>query len=751
MTKEAEDIETYLKEVIEHFEKEDSTVRERQIQTWKRLKLFWDGFSHLWYSEVAHDWRIADESGATNDQAYYDKPVNIFRAYLESIIAALSVLVPPIKCYPDDADNALDLSTARAGDKLAQLIYRHNDVTLLWIHALFIFITEGMIACYNYSKADEKYGTYKENKYEDITEQHEYSSCPTCGHQFDDRVMADDEIPNQLGLEQEECPVCLIPVIPILKQEPVETTTIVETIEKAKVRQRIEVYGGLYVKIPIYAKKQEDCLYLIYSYETHYAHVRARYKDDDDLLDKLNTGRNTDEYGSDARTSSQYRGERPDNNVTVRNAWLRPEAFYVLEKDKCDKLLKEYPDGVKVVLANEHFAEAVSEKLDDHWTLTHNPLSDYIHFDPIGLLLTSVQEITNDLISLVLQTIEHGIPQTFADPNTLNFNAYRASEVAPGMISPATPKSGKSMGDSFYEVRTATLSGEVLPFFQQVQSLGQVASGALPSLFGGQMEGSKTASEYSMSRSQALQRQQNTWKMLIIWWKAIFTKVIPQQIKDIQEDERDVQKDKSGGFINVFIRKAELEGKIGKVELEANENLPMTWLQTKDVIMKLFENMNPAIQSLLTTPENMPFLYDAIGLVDFEIPGEDDRNKQYEEIQQLINSDPIEEPPDPMMMQQAQMQGQELPPIEKPSVEIDMEFDNHNIHFECCRKWIVSEVGRGCKTENEPGYRNVLLHAMQHKQQIMMAMMQQQQAGAPNAENPPEDTEAPITGEPNVG
>ena len=44
------------------------------------------------------------------------------------------------------------------------------------------------------------------------------------------------------------------------------------------------------------------------------------------------------------------------------------------------------------------------------------------------------------LISLVLQTIEHGIPQTFADPKVLNFNAYRNSEVIPGGIYPATPK-----------------------------------------------------------------------------------------------------------------------------------------------------------------------------------------------------------------------------------------------------------------------------------------------------------------------
>ena len=141
-----------LKQIVTQFDKEDRMVRERQIRMWRRLKLFWEGFQQTWYSEVAHDWRIWDETTGNDDtgQSYYDKPINIFRAYLESIIAALSVTVPPVKCYPDDADDTLDLTTAKAGDRISNLIYRHNNVSLLWLHSLFIYMTEGMVACYSY-------------------------------------------------------------------------------------------------------------------------------------------------------------------------------------------------------------------------------------------------------------------------------------------------------------------------------------------------------------------------------------------------------------------------------------------------------------------------------------------------------------------------------------------------------------------------------------------------------------------------
>ena len=66
---------------------------------------------------------------------------------------------------------------------------------------------------------------------------------------------------------------------------------------------------------------------------------------------------------------------------------------------------KKYPNGVKVVVVDDHVAHAENEALDDCWTITNNPLSDHIHFDPIGLLLTSVQDITNDLISLTFRLL----------------------------------------------------------------------------------------------------------------------------------------------------------------------------------------------------------------------------------------------------------------------------------------------------------------------------------------------------------
>lgn len=810
-----EEIQSLLRQVYDTCEKEDTAVRQRQIRQWRRLKLLWEGFNRVWFSEVAHDWRIWDQTADEDtDQSYYDKPINIFRAYLESIIAALSVLVPPVKCYPDDADNPLDLATAKAGDKIAQLIYRHNNVPILWLHALFIYVTEGMTAFYNYSEESEEYGTYEEKEHDEIEEEHEISSCPHCGNILDDRTIEPGSEPNPtmvppvegqstipLGMQgqpasqmttsnipkvnpitgsepaeelrknemdefqpenddvelhhallegKDLCPACMAQMDPELRREKFIVTRLVGITKQPKSRQCIEAYGGLYVKVGNYAKKQKDVPYLILSYETDYSLVVEKYEHlhgNEKLIQALkggNTAGGYNQYDQWGRLSPQYQGEYPLNVITVNNAWIRAARFNVLnDKDDIEKLQKRFPDGVRVVYANDQFAEAENESLDDHWTLTENPMSDYLYFDPMGQSLVSVQEITNDLISLILQTIEHGIGQTFADPAVLNFNAYEQTEALPGGMFPATPKSGKSLNDGFHELKTATLSPEVMPFASQIQSLGQLTVGALPSLFGGQVEGSGTASEYSMSRAQALQRLQNVWKLFTTTWKTTFGKVIPQYIKDVQDDERDVQRDDDGNFVNVLIRKAELEGKIGKVELEANENLPMTWTQRKDLLMNLMTASNPKILEIINAPENVGLLHDALGLVDFYVPGEDDITKQYDEIKILLNSEPIPNQGDPQMP-------------ELPSVDIDVLYDNHTIEFEIVRKWVVSEGGRQIKTDNEPGYRNVLLHGKLHFMQIQMLQQQQQMmasenGGAPSTEKPnPKKQEAPIMGESNV-
>ena len=752
-----------IKYMRDHFWEEDTATRQLQLAKWRRLKFFWNNITNVWYDSVAHDWRIGDVDAGESDQQYYDQRINVFRAYLESIFAALSVLVPPVRAYPDDAENALDIETAKAGDKIASLIYRHNDAPMLWLHNLFVWGTEGLVCGYNYEKFDKSYGTYKIDEYQDEIIPHQITKCPLCEFEIDDVVigpnapvpeqglkqglespvdplMQPDMMGDELGMMEgmEICPNCQQPIIPLTEQFNELGPNFIGSVDEPKGRVCIESYGGLNIKIPLYARKQEEVLYLFYCHETHFANAIQQFPK---LHDKLRnqTSSGYDSYEQWARLSTEYKGEYPVNCVTIKHAWFKTSAYNVLEETRAKHWKKKYPNGVRASFVNDLFACAKAESLDDYWTLEYNPLSDYLSNDPLGMLLTSVQEITNDLISLTKQTIEHGVGLTFVDPQVVDLNAYQQTEVVPGALIPTKPISGnKKIQDGFFEIKTATLSGEVMPFGEQIQSLGQLASGAIPSLFGGQIEGSDTASQYSMSTNAAKSRLGNTWKTKCIWWKNLFGKAIPMYIGLVQDDERDVQKREDGSFINVVIKKSELSGKIGRVELEANENLPMSWAQKKDVIMQLLLSPNPGIIQMLMQPENLPVLREAIGLDNFFIPGADDVDKQWAEIQQLINTQPIET-------------GDPLIPF-APSIEIDILMDTHPIQFEICRKWAVSEIGQFYKYNHPDEYQNVLLHAKQHLDAMNDGGVNPEEKGAENQEKPKElnNKNAPITGDTNV-
>jgi hypothetical protein len=743
-----------LKTIAEHFDKEDTVTRERQIRHWRRLKLYWNSFSQVYWSETAHDYRIYgwDNNNRDNDQDYYDRPVNVFKAFLETIIAALSIQIPAINCVPDDATNPSDISTSKAGDKIAELVYKHNNVMFLWLNALYIYCTEGMIGCRTYSKEDKAFGTYDKEKWGE--EEVESYVCPYCQSRVPDFIFsnnemnefAPDEDDSALHSEIEEegptCMECGAILDPQLQKTKLIVPRIVGVTKEPKSRICLECYGGLYIKIANYAKKQSQTPYLTFSHETHYANVLECYPDMRDEIPHGQAGSpgTYDPYEQYGRLNTQYRGEFPNEVITLQETWLRPAAFNVLDEDKYKKLKKMFPDGVCVVRANDTVCDYYAANLDDEWTLTKNPMSDYLTHEPLGELLTNIQDITNDLISLTLQTIEHGIAQTWADPAVVNFNAQRQVEAMPGTLTATKPVPGaKNISEAFHTTSTASLSPEVFNFYQIVQQLGQFVSGALPSLFGGaQGQGSSgTASEYAMAKGMALQRLQTPWKMLTIWWKDIFGKVIPLYMKNMQEDERFVEKDDLGNFINVFLRKAEMTGSIGSIELEADEKLPITDEQQADIIMQLFNLNNDQIVQALMDPENLPFIAKIVKIPSFRLPGGEDRQKQLEEIVELVNSIPIPQPPTPEQQQAdaivMQQTGTQPEPIEQPSVEVDPDIDNHEIEAAICRSWLIGPAGRLAKVENPDGYRNVMLHMKAHlqivqQQMLAQAMQQQQQA-----------------------
>jgi hypothetical protein len=382
------------------------------------------------------------------------------------------------------------------------------------------------------------------------------------------------------------------------------------------------------------------------------------------------------------------------------------------QQTEIDALTQKYPKGIYAIFVGDKLMEVHEESLVDHWTFTRSPISRFIHADPVGKPIVPIQESTNELYDLTSQTIEHGVPATYVDSTALDFDKYQDSRVAPGMIYPVRKRPGQSIADSFYQLKTATLSKEIDIFRQRLDSDSQFLIGVYPSVYGGSMpDASDTLGEYQISGNKALQRLQLHWNTITHFWANLMRKTTVDYIAHMLEDEKFVEK-QGNTFVNVWIRRAEMEGRVGSVEPETNEAFPLSWIQKRDLFTKMIQLQNPEIGAIMGHPENIGMIAQIMGTPEIYIPGDDDRDKQLIELRKLSLEQPM-----PGGEQFTGVPGQMM-----PSIMPDMDVDNHGIHIEIAKAYLVAEEGRYLKQTNPPGYENCLLHLKAHMM-MMQAMM----------------------------
>jgi hypothetical protein len=209
-----------------------------------------------------------------------------------------------------------------------------------------------------------------------------------------------------------------------------------------------------------------------------------------------------------------------------------------------------------------------------------------------------------------------------------------------------------------------------------------------------------------------------------------------------------------GVFDSHVIRIADLKGNIC-VHPEADETFPRLKSQQRGVLQQLFGINDPMIQRALTEPANMGYIKNVLGLTELIIPGEESRNKQLREIQQLLASAPIivsqpitnlsSRPEAASVAAGAEGSGQEAMsqpgsfdsgaqmqrsyaqddngiagashqslPLVLPSVPVDQLLDDHAIEFEECKRWANSDAGQAARMTNPAGFANVRAHAEAH-------------------------------------
>lgn len=714
-----EELQNALRDIVSGFDKEDDELRKSQVKVWKKLEEYWKGLQMIFWSEQDQSWISPDslhfedifsENEITQLGPIYDYVVDIYKAHGESIIAALSSRIPGLKYRPDDADNELDRQTARTYSRIAELVCSHNKSRLLFLRALYFLYNAGVVFSYRYVESDVKFGTQTLPKYA----RNEVPVCPACGN-----VREANEL--------EPCGSCGADTPPTITQQ----VTQVSEEEVPKSRTKIDIFGPLHVKVSYYARNQAACGYLILKTDQARALVKSIHPDKEEEIE----GERMESQDRFSRSSYSYPHNAYDEAmdlITVEKAWMRPWEFWrISDKDKRDKLLSHFPHGVQITFLgkNRIFAEAFDEGLDDRWEIGQSGLSTFIHSEPIGRVLTSSVDMRNELVNLTMDTIDHGIPAVYADSETLDFDAYGKFESQPGCVYAAKARAGQPLAANFAQEPKSVLSKEHMLFFRQIDQDAQFASGDFPAIHGAPSEGkSRTLGEYAMSKQQAMQRLSILWEFVLDWWVRTVDGAVRLFTETAISDQQ-FAIPQNNSYVNVWIRRSDLEGHVGGVEPESGGSFPVSLVQKRETVFELMKLNNEFINAALYTPHNASLLRDTLALEELVIPGEDQRVKQARELNELMKGEPESQLDD--------LGGQTG--VFVPTVGIDPDVDDHAVHIAVVKTFLVSAVGLDLKETNPAGYVNCIAHLKMHQTAMLQQTMAAYEATPPGE---PPDTAA---------
>jgi hypothetical protein len=687
-----------LQQLTLEYRAEGQYAQRHRILRTRYARLFWQGIQYAMYNSGTGDFDFASaalglQAGGSfrNDPAgqRFEYVTNLFQAYGLSFIALVSQDIPSWICYPKSREVQEDITAAKVGYDVGDLIERNNNPYKALETISRYLWTDGMCGQYwRYVVDGERFG---------------YNEMPV---QTTRDVMLEGErmtVPNEDGTE------------------------------KIPNGQEVVTYvGGLELIVPIYADSFHECPYIQWNCEPHRAKLKATYPHAAKGIE-TDAGMTADQVyerisrlGVKQNISFALPGDALEMLPTFSRTWLRKWAFRRFQDEKLVGELEElFPDGCYMAFAGLEYCESRNESMDDHWKILHGIPGDGQSRPAVGDVLIDVQERYNTLANLQMETIEYGIPPIYADPAVLNFDALASQDAEPAVHYPARAKPGMALADGFYSPDPAKMDASLPALMQElIGPVAQFLTGLFNAAAGGPMEGvaGKTAAGYTIARDQALGRVGMIYRRIKEFYAEgiglgleIFKKNRPEDVEVPFPGENDEEKAK-------WIRLADFKGNI-MVEAEADESFPRLKSQQRAVIEALIQNaaaLPPELLALFDNPKNMTFIKNVMGLSELELPGENAEILAMRLIQRLLETGPIQGPPQPTPQTNPET-GQTVfvmvPPPPQATIQVDpllaLNAEFIGLMLQEFIDWAGEDAGQDEARNNPKGYMNVYLFAKQ--------------------------------------
>jgi hypothetical protein len=780
-----------LRELVRQYRQEGIVARRHEIRRIRQARLFWQGLQYAWWNPNDMNWHLPFEQRFNDDRELEEMPryqfvTNFYQGFGLSFIAVLSQDVPSVRFYPQSAQSLEDIAAARAASDVAELIEQNNHVEQLLTSIGYFLWTDGKLGAYVRYVADgQRFGFHEETLLEalEIPLGDDVYVCPECEEEtgkskFENENAGDRDDASVVGAQHAaphqatNCPGCgtTLGEENLRKAERVTVPRVVGTRRVPNGQEVISIAGGLELNTPVWANEMHEYPYLQWQAEVHRAKLKAAYPLAANKIESAPSQGADDVYARVSRLSveqglpSIHPGDALMNLITFDRTWLRPWAFYGIEDEAVRReLLVLFPDGCYVGFAGDVYCESRNESMDDRWRVLHALPGDGQNRPSVGDSLVQVQERYNVLSNMQAETYEYGIPPIYADPQVLDFDALSNQISEPAAHFPARARPGQPLAAGFFQPAPAQVPPDMIRHQQDlIGPVAQFLTGLFPAIFGGNMEDVKTASGYALARDQAMGRLGLVWRRTKQFYADVLLLAVDCFRKNRPEDVEIPLLGPDGVLDARTIRTVDLKGNIA-VHPEADETFPRLKSQQRGVLQQLFGINDPVLQRALTEPANLGYIKNVLGLAEMVIPGEDSRNKQLREIQQLLASAPII-----VNLPVAAHSSSAIPPVGAqhaaprqpaheeseagvtlgspgasdgqlhqthalvlPSVPVDQLLDDHAVEFEECKRWANSEAGQSARMTNPAGFANVRAHTEAHLRALSQAAPTQASIGRP--------------------
>lgn len=740
-----------LLKLVSDFTGQTQISRREYIKKCIRNHELFRGNGWGWYDYASGSYRRDFSSVATGrsgaEQAQLVQSLyqlNIFQPFALSIISLLSSNKMTVKFWPENSRKPEDIAAARKHDIVYRNFQRSERHHAQLVKAIYHLWCDGTFGSYVRTVYDgDRFGYSDEPIIEHVPQQIAPPSwqCVICGAPA-----------QQPGFcENPECGAPL-PDEPNVPPPMANLPKIVDYEKVPRGRTVRDVVGGLELLLPPTCEELWEFPYLIRRRIVPKSTVRAAYEELADEIGNRGEGDFNDSVSMTLEKRAQIQavlGTTVENrtlpsqqmdHVYYGECWLRRTAFFQEEdKDTRKELLDLFPDGVCIVTADDLFLEARSERMDDHWRICHAlPGKGQIR-EPIGGSLVQIQEIINDLVNMIRDTIEFTMPMTFVDQGVFDIRKLARSANGAGMMYNATRQGGRPIGEGFYQTNPGQVSQYAITLLNDLRTTwAQFACGAFPAAYGGGSGGNNTAQGIEIERNSALGRVSLFLRCLTEHYAAC----APLVIKDYRENGTEpitvVDKAPSGDYRTDSVTPEDIEVGSARTMPELDEEYPTTWPQKQAALLQMFAN--PLYQGMLALISNAGEIKRTLGH-DLKVPGEDAYEYQHKLIKRLLEEAPVPGPMVPVMLppdpnappvldtatgqpapappQQAvdPMTGQPMmqPGPALPSIQ-PQQIEDHISMLQACIDYYYSEEGqiRGAQPE-EPGWQNFMLHAAQRQ------------------------------------